>query len=236
MSSSSTRPRKRPIPETLPLLLFAALVCAALLAACGTSGGNALTPGKPAPGTPVPPAQSEAVCGDKPDLPYACANGELPCDCVHQQDGSAKWQCHPCPAVDCKASPGDPQCQGSTSCVRCHGLASAQDPNGIENSHPWSPLSCVVCHGGDGSKDTENEAHVPMPKELAIPGSPRVPDRQYYENRYLAMAGVEQLAGGEEWLRFMNPGDLRIVDKTCASAACHDGAGEKVRRSTMNTL
>jgi hypothetical protein len=224
--------------RAIPSLFYVTLLVSAVVAACDGSGGDALTSGPRAaePGTPVPAEEAEATCGDKPDLPYACAGGELPCACVHQADGSAQWKCHDCPAVDCNANPNDPQCQGSTSCVNCHGLASAQNPNGIESSHPWNPLSCVVCHGGDGSKSTEEEAHVPMPKELAAPGSSRLPDREQYENRYLAMAGVERFTGGEEWLRFMNPGDLRIVDKTCAAAACHQGAGEKVRRSTMSTL
>jgi hypothetical protein len=75
-----------------------------------------------------------------------------------------------------------------------------------------------------------------MPAAIAASGSTKLVDRQHYDARYLALAGVENLDGGPAWLRFENPGDLRIVDQTCASAACHKDAGERVRRSTMNTL
>lgn len=186
---------------------------------------------------------ARGACGEKPELPYACAGGVDPCTCENQANGTAKWQCSACPPVDCNAKPGDPFCTNSKSCIGCHGLATSAGGVGIENAHAWSPLSCTECHGGTGQdpKDptkqlNREEAHVRMPAEMAEPGSTSLPSRTLYKSAYLGHAGVEGYKGGLEWIRFMNPTDLRVVDQTCAKATCHAGAGEKVRRSTMSTL
>ncbi|MBZ0238000.1 MAG: cytochrome c3 family protein [Deltaproteobacteria bacterium] len=80
------------------------------------------------------------------------------------------------------------------------------------------------------------EAHVAMPADMRSPGDPATPRQGDYRNHYLGRAGVETMSGGLEWIRFMNPGDLRITDLTCARAGCHVGATEKVKRSVMSTL
>ena len=36
-----------------------------------------------------------------------------------------------------------------------------------------------------------------------------------------------------EFVRFVNPGDLRVVGKTCAGSACHDVESKNVSRSMM---
>ncbi len=119
------------------------------------------------------------VCGEKPELPYACAGGADPCTCTKQDDGTSKWECKACPPVDCAANPADAFCVQSKSCIGCHGLASSNGTGGIENAHAWSPLSCVDCHGGKGEDPanparqlTRDESHVPMPKEMADQGYP----------------------------------------------------------------
>ncbi len=179
-------------------------------------------------------------CGDPPELPYACAGGVFPCECVDHGDGTAQWHCAECPPVDCTTNPGDALCKQDSSCIGCHGLASSEGGVGIENSHPWAYVGCVACHGGSGrdAQDptrqlTKEEAHAHIPHEIAQAGSVSVPTRSAYANYYLAKAGVENLEGGKEWLRFVNPGDLRVVDDSCAADACHKGMGETVRRSTM---
>lgn len=185
----------------------------------------------------------DAICGDKPTLPYACGGGVDPCTCTKTRDGVGKWECGACPAVDCNTNPGDAFCVQSKSCIGCHGLASADGKPGVENAHAWSPLSCTDCHGGKGEDAanpsrqlTRDEAHVAMPKEMADQGSTSLPSRSLYASAYLGRAGVEKMQGGLEWIRFMNPTDLRIVDNTCSKAGCHGGMGETVRRSTMSTL
>lgn len=185
----------------------------------------------------------DAACGEKPELPYTCADGDPVCRCEHHDDGTAAWHCDPCAEIDCAATPDAEVCRKDASCIDCHGLKSGPDTAGIENSHPWSYLGCTACHGGTGLDEndpdrrlTMAEAHVPMPAAMASPGDPTTPRQGDYRNHYLGRAGVEQMAGGLEWIRFMNPGDLRVTDQTCAKAGCHVGATEKVKRSVMSTL
>ena len=182
-------------------------------------------------------------CGPMPEVPYSCPAGVQPCQCMDHADGTSQWHCDGCPPVDCNTNPNEPICKTDAACIGCHGLASQPGGVGIENAHPWSTLGCTVCHGGVGAdpndptrKLTQAEAHVHIPHDIADNGSITKPIRTVYKNFYLGRAGVEQLPGGPEWIRFMNPGDLRVVDATCAKSGCHEGAGEKVRRSTMSTL
>jgi hypothetical protein len=127
-----------------------------------------------------------------------------------------------------------------TACVGCHGRASPGGA-GIEDAHPWAPIGCTGCHGGDGAAASgtglsKEESHVHIPHEIAREGSVTTPDEPAYRNVYLGRAGVEELEGGLDWIQFMNPGDLRVVDRTCARAGCHTGMGDTLRRSTMSTL
>ena len=84
----------------------------------------------------------------------------------------------------------------SDGCVECH--------DGIEDMHPEADLSCVDCHGGNGTARLKLEAHEPRPSQRGRIETERVAPI----DRNLA------------WARFVNPMDLRIVDRTCA--LCHD--------------
>jgi hypothetical protein len=186
---------------------------------------------------------NDVACGEEPELPYTCADGDPVCTCVHHDDGTAAWHCEPCDEIDCAVTPDAAVCKQDASCISCHGLKSGPETVGIENSHPWSYLGCTTCHGGTGvdASDPERrltmaEAHVAMPPEMATPGDQTTPRQGDYRNHYLGRAGVEEMAGGLAWIRFMNPGDLRVTDETCAKSGCHEGATEKVKRSVMSTL
>jgi hypothetical protein len=115
-------------------------------------------------------------------------------------------------------------------CLDCH--------DRIEEVHPWfggPQLTCAGCHGGDPEQDQRELAHVPLPAEWQA-GSPALgrPNARYYYN-YLTLAGVERFTGGLEWLRFRDPGDLRIADLTCGRSGCHEQKVANVRRSLMAT-
>lgn len=180
-------------------------------------------------------------CGDPPELPYVCADGELPCTCVDVD--TPRWECSECPDIDCAADPGQAVCKNDGACIGCHGLASSPDSPGIENSHPWSYVGCTGCHGGIGvdpddpaRRLSKEESHVRMPLEMAQNASINVPSESYYANNYLGRAGLENYSGGLAWIRFMNPGDLRVARNTCSKSGCHAGMVDKVARSTMSTL
>src|SRR5215213_3927999 len=114
-------------------------------------------------------------------------------------------------------------------CVTCHGQ--------IEPMHKYGPtetleklkdgkdavgLSCTACHGGNPVSRLKEEAHVRagFPREWR--GSGANPERS---NTLLARESWE-------FVRFVNPGDLRVVGKTCAGA-CHDVESKNVSRSMM---
>ena len=84
--------------------------------------------------------------------------------------------------------------EGSEGCVACH--------EGIEPMHPEADLSCVDCHGGDGSARQKLEAHVLPPTETDLDERTAPIDKQL------------------AWRRFRNPMDLRVVQVTCST--CHE--------------
>ena len=93
------------------------------------------------------------------------------------------------------------------NCVTCH--------FGIEDMHPWEPISCTECHGGDGEAETKEAAHV-QPKRK-MPNDERVLPLDF----------------DPDYLRFMNPSNLRVLDKTCG--VCHQGVCDDLEISLHGT-
>lgn len=112
------------------------------------------------------------------------------------------------------AGTGEPEAEGSEGCVSCH--------KGIESSHArpnYAKATCVGCHGGNGQATAKAAAHV----------SPRFPSRWGRKGETFYSGNPEQtytLLNEEkpEFIRFMNPGDLRIAHLSCGQSGCH---GEK---------
>jgi len=104
----------------------------------------------------------------------------------------------------------DPASAGASSedgCVRCH--------EGIEAMHPEAGLSCVDCHGGDPDGRTTFQAHV---QPVSTPAG---------DERTLPLD--HDLA----YLRFKNPMDLRVVERTCGD--CHEDLCDDLRTSLHGT-
>src|SRR3990170_4080361 len=66
-------------------------------------------------------------------------------------------------------------CAKDAACISCHGLATSSTSGGIENSHAWSYVACVDCHGGVGRDEadptrrlSQDESHVAMPEEMRV--------------------------------------------------------------------
>src|SRR5215216_1421722 len=117
-------------------------------------------------------------------------------------------------------------------CVTCHGLIEPMHKYGttetldkLKDGKDAVGLSCTACHGGNPVSRVKEEAHVkPMfPREWRRAGkySGANPERS---NTLLARESWE-------FVRFINPGDLRVVGRTCA--ACHDVESKNVSRSMM---
>ena len=89
------------------------------------------------------------------------------------------------------------------TCGLCH--------EGIEDMHPFAPVTCVQCHGGDDTATEPETAHV-QPRGR-LPGDERVLGR-----------GVDPA-----YLRFVDPGNLRVAEASCGP--CHPKAVYDVHHS-----
>jgi hypothetical protein len=130
-------------------------------------------------------------------------------------------------------------------CISCHGMIEPMHKYGttdtlekLKDGKDAVGLSCTACHGGNPlplktSADPQEiervkrEAHV----------RPRFPN-EWRRNGRSSGANPERsntLLARESWeyVRFINPGDLRVAAGTCGSSACHDLESKNVSRSMM---
>jgi hypothetical protein len=124
----------------------------------------------------------------------------------------------------------------SRGCLACHA--------GIEPMHasPAVRLGCVDCHGGDGAASPPPGAPPGGAEYRAVQQrahvAPRFPERFRRADGTLSSANPERtytllLAESREFVRFMNPGDLRVAAETCGP--CHRAEVNAVERSPMTT-
>src|ERR1051325_11308731 len=119
-------------------------------------------------------------------------------------------------------------------CVKCHWQIEPIHKYGttetfekLKDGKDAVGLSCTACHGGNPASEIKEEAHVKskFPREWRRDGkyTGANPERS---NTLLARESWE-------FVRFINPGDLRVVGKTCAGSACHEIESKNVSRSMM---
>src|SRR5579871_598043 len=106
----------------------------------------------------------------------------------------------------------------SSGCVGCH--QNVRDPHTTETLR----LGCVDCHGGDASTTDKFSAHIQPHFPNAWPGSAK-PVRSY------TLLNHES----PEYIRFVNPGDLRVAHLSCGLAGCHTHEVETNRKQIMAT-
>ncbi|HUG89929.1 MAG TPA: hypothetical protein VML55_03790 [Planctomycetaceae bacterium] len=104
----------------------------------------------------------------------------------------------------------------SRSCLHCH--------NGIEKEHESEAvrLGCVDCHGGDPDCFIKEGAHV-------LPRFPDIWQGAGNPRKTFAILNQER----PEFVRFINPGDWRVVHLTCGTAGCHPREMHTNRKSIM---
>ena len=130
-------------------------------------------------------------------------------------------------------------------CVTCHGQIEPMHKYGttetlekLKDGKDAVGLTCTACHGGnpvprrisDDPKEIDrvkNEAHV----------QPRFPREWRRDGKYSG-ANPERsntLLARESWefVRFVNPGDIRVAETTCAGSRCHEDQTKTVSRSMM---
>jgi hypothetical protein len=122
----------------------------------------------------------------------------------------------------------------NAGCVSCH--TSTDEPT----MHPTGTvrLACIDCHGGDStvslasgvapSSDEYQQAKRKAHPKSALPEFSRSsanPVRAY----------TQWLKENYDYIRFINPGDLRVADQTCGQAGCHVSEVWRVKTSMMTT-
>jgi hypothetical protein len=119
----------------------------------------------------------------------------------------------------------------SSGCQSCHTTTDSK----TMHTSPAVRLGCTDCHGGDAGvrvtsglsaasdeyKNAEKKAH-PQPKILAN-GNSANPVRVY----------TDWLKEDWNYIKFVNPGDLRVASATCGASGCHTSEVQKVRTSMM---
>lgn len=126
----------------------------------------------------------------------------------------------------------------SAGCIRCHHPMDAP----TMHESPAVRLGCVDCHGGDAAvevpagakrgepayEEAKKKAHVHprFPREW---GKDATPVRAANPVRSYTLLNRES----PEFLRFVNPGDLRIAHLTCGQSGCHPTEVAIVRKSMM---
>ncbi|MEK7748132.1 MAG: hypothetical protein AAB300_03555 [Nitrospirota bacterium] len=134
-------------------------------------------------------------------------------------------------SVEAPASPGQSKLtkqslseanEKSDGCLICH--------EGIEPMHvsPAVKLACVDCHGGNSKAKLAKDAHI----------LPRYPERWQGLNGKYSAANPERTYAllnqeSNAFIRFINPGDLRVAQQTCGP--CHQEQVNAVKKSTMTT-
>ncbi len=112
--------------------------------------------------------------------------------------------------------PFEPGRETTRGCVVCHTDVDA--PTMHESA--TVEIGCTDCHGGDALATEKEKAHV-KPRQPDLWPTSANPERSY-----------ARINGEDpEFLRFVNPGDLRVAGLTCGP--CHASEVRRVRRSMM---
>src|SRR5882757_5016454 len=126
----------------------------------------------------------------------------------------------------------DEAARKSAGCLTCH---TATDSPTMHLTGTVR-LGCTDCHGGDsevriaagtGQNSAEYaqarmKAH-PQPRDSKSASSSANPERAY----------TNWLRENWDYVRFVNPGDLRVAEKTCGTSGCHAAEVRKVQTSMM---
>jgi hypothetical protein len=104
----------------------------------------------------------------------------------------------------------------SAGCIACH--QGAHDPHEKDTLH----LGCCDCHGGDPNCIVKEKAHP----------APRFPDA-WHSSANPVRSYTLLIHETPEFIRFVNPGDLRIAHLSCGAASCHPREVLENRKSMM---
>jgi hypothetical protein len=122
----------------------------------------------------------------------------------------------------------------SSGCISCH----TQTDESTMHVSGTLRLGCTDCHGGNseihvvpGANNGTPEYDLAKRKAHPQPRNPELANRSTNPERAYTL----WLKESPEYVRFVNPGDLRIAEETCGSAGCHASEVRNVSTSMMTT-
>src|SRR5690348_9423368 len=122
--------------------------------------------------------------------------------------------------------------RSSVGCVSCHTTTDEPTMHPTKTVH----LGCTDCHGGNAAVSVpagatpnsveyaraKEKAHV-QPRNSIFKSRSALPEETY----------AKWLSESYEYVKFRNPGDLRVAPDTCGAAGCHS---KEVRASSTSTM
>ena len=120
----------------------------------------------------------------------------------------------------------------SAGCVSCHSPTEAptMHPNGVVQ------LGCTDCHGGNAEVRGPAGLHRGQPEyDKAMAAShPKPKVRSLWKSAANPVrATTDWLKEDQDYIQFVNPGDLRVAKQTCGRPVCHAQEVRAVRTSMM---
>src|SRR5713101_2125302 len=120
----------------------------------------------------------------------------------------------------------------SSGCISCHTLTDEPTMHPTKTAH----LGCTDCHGGNSSVSVKSGAAPNSPEYNSAKEKAHVlPRNPFFKNRSVLpeRAYTKWLAESAEYIKFVNPGDLRVAPETCGAAGCHAAETRAVSTSMM---
>ena len=98
-------------------------------------------------------------------------------------------------------------------------------------------LTCVQCHGGDSETSVTPNTTLNSPEYAAAKQKAHIqPSTKIFRDpatRPRERLYTEWLRESAEYIKFINPGDLRVASETCGAANCHASEVRAVSTSMM---
>lgn len=120
----------------------------------------------------------------------------------------------------------------SAGCLTCHVKTDAR----TMHEAPNVKLGCTDCHGGNASTTVPPDTPSRSSQYEAVKRSAHVLPRNGQVFRTSAnpeRAATDYLKESWEFVRFVNPGDLRVARATCGTAGCHPTDVAATEKSMM---
>ncbi|HKG15498.1 MAG TPA: hypothetical protein VKB12_19410 [Pyrinomonadaceae bacterium] len=144
-------------------------------------------------------------------------------------------------------SPAQVQPTKVEGCITCHGqtepMHRTRDGKLKDDGKDGQNLTCTACHGGNpfaragDARGRRGDAEFEKVMRAAHV-APRFPERWAGKDGKYSSANPERTnallaAESREFVRFINPGDFRAAELTCASTGCHSPEVAAARNSMM---